>query len=141
MQLIISLTFYLFIQTNSTDTTLVFREINYSEVFEIARKENKPVFLYFHFIGCSGCLKMEQTVFVNKEIQDFLNHNFICYSVNISKPDGIETNKIYRAWDFPSFLFLDPDGNIIYRFVGIRSSEEFIMEANKAFDLFSDNPN
>jgi thioredoxin-related protein len=135
VQLVIALTVYMFFQTEATDTTIVFREISYSEIFDIAKKENKPVFLYFHFIGCSGCLKMEQTVFVNKQIQDFFNQNFICYSVNISKPDGKETRKIYKIWGFPSFLFLDSDGNIIHSFAGIRTSDEFLQEARNALEL------
>ena len=135
MQLILTLTVYLSFQTVATDTTIVFREISYSEIFDIAKKENKPVFLYFHFIGCSGCLKMEQTVFVNKQIHDFFNQNFICYSVNISKPDGIETNKIYKGWGVPSFLFLDTDGNIIHSFAGIRTPDEFLQEARNALEL------
>jgi thioredoxin-related protein len=135
VQLFISLTLYLFFQTNTTDTTIVFREIKYSEIFDQAKKENKPIFLYFHFIGCGGCLKMEKTAFINKEIADIINKNFICYSVNISKPDGIEANKIFKIWGFPSFLFLDSDGNIIHQFVGIRTPDEFIREALNALEL------
>lgn len=131
MQLILTLTVHLFFQTNTADTTIVFREISYSEIFEIAKKENKPVFLYFHFIGCSGCLKMEQTAFVDKKIYSFLNQNFICYSVNISKSDGNEVNKIYKVPGFPTFMFLDSESNIIHTITGIRTPDEFFQECLK----------
>ena len=128
MHLIATLTIYLFFQTNAADTAIVFREINYSEIFDLAKKEDKPIFLYFHFIGCSGCLKMEQTVFTNKKVYDFINQNFICYSVNIAKPEGSEIRKKYDISGFPIFLFLDFNGNIIHKITGPRSPEEFLQE-------------
>jgi hypothetical protein len=45
----------------ANDTTIIFRKIKYSDVFEIAKKENKGVMLYFHFDGCGACIEMERT--------------------------------------------------------------------------------
>lgn len=54
------LTFILWSYTTlASDTTIVFRKINYADLFEVAKKENKSVMLYFHFDGCGGCVTME----------------------------------------------------------------------------------
>ena len=44
----------------AADTTITFRQINYSDVFKLAKQEQKHVFLYFHFDGCGACVKMEK---------------------------------------------------------------------------------
>ena len=137
MNLIIVLTAHLFFQTNSNpvDSTIVFRQVKYSEVFDLAKNENKPILLYFHFNGCGSCIAMEKTVFINKEIIDFVNHNFICYSVNISYQEGKETNAIYNIIGFPTFLFLDFKGKIIHEIIGPQPPDYFIQEARKALEL------
>jgi thioredoxin-related protein len=137
MNLILLLTAHLYFQTNSipSDSTIVFRNVKYSEVFVLAKTENKPILLYFHFNGCSGCITMEKTTFINKEIVEFVNKNFICYSVNISYQEGKETNEIYNIKGFPTFLFLDFKGNIIHEVIGLRPPDYFIQEARKALEL------
>jgi thioredoxin-related protein len=82
-----------FTATASTDSTLFLRPINYSEVFEVAKKENKTVMLYFHFDQCGACRKMEKTAFIDNEVAEFYNKNFVSFEINTRKGEGIETNK------------------------------------------------
>jgi len=137
MNLILVLTFHCFFQTNSTkaDSTIVFSQVKYSEIFELAKKENKPIMLYFHFNGCGACIKLEKTTFINKEVIEFVNQNFICYSVNISYKEGKETNYIYNIRGFPTILFLDTNGKIIHEIIGLQPPDSFIQEARKALEL------
>lgn len=119
----------------ASDTTIVFRQMSYSDLFERAKKEGKGVMLYFHFDGCGGCLQMGKTAFKDKKVIDFYNTNFINFEINTRKKEGVEINKKYNIRLHPTFIFFDNAGNELHRFVGAFSPEEFYKQANDA--LFS----
>ena len=47
------------------------------EAFEIAKKENKAIFISIGYSSCHWCHVMEKNVFENKECADILNESFI----------------------------------------------------------------
>ena len=49
----------------------------YEQGIEIAKKQNKKIFLYFHADWCKYCVKMGETTFVDVNIVDLLNSRFI----------------------------------------------------------------
>ncbi|MBX2947641.1 MAG: thioredoxin fold domain-containing protein [Crocinitomicaceae bacterium] len=113
----------------ASDTTLIFRQLSYSKLFDTAKEENKIVMLYFHFDGCGACFQMEKTVFSDPEVARFYNSNFINFEVNTLKEKGIEVNKVYSIKMHPTYLFLDQSGNELHRIVGVFSPEEFLEQA------------
>ncbi|MDF1697754.1 MAG: thioredoxin fold domain-containing protein [Saprospiraceae bacterium] len=130
----ILLVFIWCVTTSATDTTIVFKKISHSDVFELAKKENKKVMLYFHFDGCGACVTMEKTAFKDKSVFEFFNSNFVNFEINTLKGEGLETNKIYNIKLHPTFLFFDSEGNELHRMVGIFSPEEFYMTAYKTLN-------
>jgi len=136
MRIAIFLTSLLFAVSSisARDTTITFRHISYSDVFALAKEERKPVFLYFHFDGCGACVEMERTAFRDKDVADFYNENFICLAVNTREGDGIEINKIYRVKLHPTFLYLDEDGRVLNKIVGVYNTEEFLLQGKNALN-------
>lgn len=134
MKSISIMTAFLFFPTivNASDTTIVFRKVNYANIFELSKNERKPIFLYFHYDGCGACKKMEMTAFIDKKVIDFYNSHLICFEVNTLKGEGIETNKIYQVKLHPTYLFLDDKGKIIHKIVGTFSPEEFLKQGKDA---------
>jgi len=123
--------------TFGSDTTIVFRQIKYSQLFEVAKKEQKKVMLFFHFDGCSACIKMEKEVFTNRDVYEYYNSSFICFSIDILKGDGVNINKIYNVQTCPTFTYLDPIGNEVHKIVGAFSSDEFIKQGEIAYDTLN----
>lgn len=115
----------------ASDTSIVFRDIPYARLFETAAAEKKMVFMYFHFDGCGACVKMEKTVFRDKGVAEFYNSRFVSLDVNTRKDEGIETNKVYNVRMHPTFLFLDDEGKILHKIVGVFSPDSFVMEAQR----------
>lgn len=127
------LTFLVWSYTSlATDTTIVFRQVDYADLFELAKKENKGVMLYFHFDGCGACVTMERTAFKDKKVVDFYNSNFINFEINTRKGKGIEINNLYNVQLHPTFLFFDNNGNELHKMVGVFSPEEFYRQAYNA---------
>lgn len=134
LALTVTIAFLLHFSAIAADTTIVFRQIRYSEVFKIAKKEKKAVLLYFHFDGCGACVTMEKKTFTNNKVATFYNSNFICFEVNTLKGEGIETNKIYKVQLHPTFLFLDENGNTLNKIVGVFNPDEFVLQAKNALN-------
>lgn len=127
------LTFFVWSYTTlASDTTIVFRQVDYSDLFELAKKENKGVMLYFHFDGCGACVKMERTAFIDKKVFEFYNSNFINFEINTRKGKGIDVNKLYNVQLHPTFLFFDNEGNELHKMVGVFSPEDFYRQAYNA---------
>lgn len=128
----------------ASDTTITFRKIEYSKVFEIAKKENKAVLLYFHFDGCAACVKMEKTAFKDQQVCDFYNSNFVNFEINTKRETGTETNKIYNVRLYPTFIFLDNTGKELHKIVGVFTPEYFFQLAknalytNKTLPIYND---
>ena len=116
----------------ASDTTIVFQQFSYSDLFELAKKEDKGVMLYFHFDGCGACVIMERTAFKDKNVIDYFNKNFINFEINTLKGEGIEVNKLYNIKLHPTFIFFDKEGNELHRLVGVYSPEEFYKQASDA---------
>lgn len=116
----------------ASDTTIVFRKINYSDLFELAKKNNKGVMLYFHFDGCGACVTMEKTAFKDKSVFEYYNTHFVNFEINTLKGIGIEINKKYNIQMHPTFIFFDNTGNESHRIVGVISPKEFYRQANNA---------
>ena len=132
--IVLSVIILLNFNVKASDTTILFRKINYSDVFKTAKQEKKPVFLYFHFDGCGGCVKMEKTVLHKKEVADYMNNNFVCFEINTLEKEGEKINKIYNIRLQPSFMFLDENEKLLTKIVGVFTPEEFIKHAQDAIN-------
>lgn len=113
----------------ASDTTILFQQVNHAHLFELAKKEQKGVMLYFHFDGCGACVKMEKTTFRDPNVVEYYNNNFINVEINTRKGEGIEINKTYNVEMHPTFLFFDHSGNETHKMVGVFSSEVFYQGA------------
>lgn len=132
-QILTILTFFAWsYSTLASDTTIVFRQVNYADLFDLAKKENKGVMLYFHFDGCGACVIMEKTAFKDNNVFDYYNANFINFEINTLKGEGVDINKIYNVKLHPTFIFFDNTGSEIHRIVGVFGPEEFYKQANNA---------
>lgn len=120
----------------SADATVYFRQTGYSNVFGLARSENKAVMLYFSLDGNPQCAKLEKSVFNVQKVAAYINENFVCIeckdvACNVSTNNG--TN-IYKVEKFPTILFLDDNRNILERIEGACSEQELMDQAKKALN-------
>jgi len=60
------------------------------EAFELAKKENKPIFLSIGYSACHWCHVMERESFEDIEIAQKLNENFICIKVDKEERPDID---------------------------------------------------
>ncbi len=121
-------------KTEKTRPMLVdFRQTDELEsVLKRAKAENKLVFVDFYTSWCMPCKIMEQGAFVDYDLADFMNKNFL--NVRVNAEDGIgKTHKNnFLVFAYPTLLFLNGDGTELMRNEGSCSIEDLKKMGRKA---------
>ncbi|MCC9606314.1 thioredoxin domain-containing protein [Blastopirellula sp. JC732] len=87
---------------------------------ELAKKENKPIFLSIGYSSCHWCHVMERESFSDEEIAKFLNAHFVC--IKVDREERPDIDHVYmtavqimtRGGGWPLSVFLTPDGKPFY---------------------------
>lgn len=107
-----------------------------SEIKQKAAAEEKNILIYLHYKGCVYCAKMEKEVFVNKQVAEFYNDQFVNISLDIFKDSlGIYLKKTYEPSGFPAFLYLNKKGELEYHSNGYQSVDEFTKKGKQLISL------
>jgi uncharacterized protein YyaL (SSP411 family) len=90
------------------------------KAFDLARLENKPIFLSIGYSTCHWCHVMARESFENKEVADLLNRWFISIKVDREERPDIDqmymaaTQKMTGGGGWPMSVFLLADGSPFY---------------------------
>lgn len=104
--------------------TLSYYQGTYDELLAEAARSNKPVMLYFHFEGCGACLEMEKDVLADQTVYEFYNSEFLVFSADFK--ESKEIKDLFGVQFAPTFIYLNPSGEVVHKLVGIFSVEDFI---------------
>ena len=129
---IVFLLFLIYTQITLSQSAISFSENGLKPALEKAKTENKPVLLWCYATWCPHCKTMKAGVFIDQAVADYFNRTFICTSQDMEKGEGIELNKELKITSYPTFVFYDPTGTIIYRVEGELKSNVFIQEGKNA---------
>lgn len=112
---------------------LVFEEGTLAATLAKAKEQDKLVFVDVYTSWCGPCKMMSAEVFPQKEAGDFFNANFLNFKADAEKSeDGRHIARTYNVTAYPTFLFVNGDGELVYRFLGAKSVPELIEEGKKA---------
>lgn len=88
-------------------------------VLEQATREKKVVFVEFYASWCAPCKVMEEDVFTQPLVAQYLNSNFLNFHTDFDSPAGQTIAAIYEVEKLPTVLFLAPNGVVLERHLGI----------------------
>ena len=107
---------------------------SFKELLAIAKKENKLLFLDAYTTWCGPCKLMAKNVFPQESVGQFYNANFINSKIDMEKGEGIDLAKIYSVRAYPTYLFINGDGELIHRVTSYYDAPEFINVGKDAID-------
>jgi len=111
-----------------------FFEGDLAAVKKQAQKENKFIFVDAYTTWCGPCKWLSKNIFPQKKVGDFYNKNFVSYSMDMEKGEGIDFRKKYHIRGFPTLLFIDSLGNLVHQGVGAGDADMLIELGKTALD-------
>ena len=82
---------------------------DYNAALKTAKREQKPLLLYFFSKSCVYCVEMEKTTLADKGIDAMLKKDFVFLKIDADK--ATDLTRLYRISGTPSSWFLDASGN------------------------------
>ena len=116
---------------------IAFFQGSFKEAQDLALKEGKMIFVDAYTTWCGPCKRMSKFIFPLDEVGEFYNQNFINVKLDMENGEGREFQKKYRVFAYPTFLFLNGNGDELYRKIGGMDARNFVLTGKKA--LLKDN--
>ncbi|MFS4471425.1 thioredoxin family protein [Chryseobacterium sp. T20] len=111
-----------------------FEEGNFASILAKAKKEKKLVFIDAYASWCGPCKLMVKNIFPLQSVGEYYNSHFINAKIDMEKGEGIELAKKYNVKAFPTYLFIDGNGEAVHRTLGYVEEKDFIQFAKDAED-------
>lgn len=121
---------FIFVATFSfAQDEIKFQDIPFKDLIAKAKKENKIVFIDAYASWCGPCKMMEKNIFTQKSVGDFYNKNFVNARIDMEKGEGRDIAKKYGVRSYPTYLFLNGDGELISQNYGYMEENIFLAMA------------
>lgn len=106
----------------------------FKEILEMAKKENKLVFMDCYTSWCGPCKRLSSQVFPDSSVGVYYNANFINTKFDMEKGEGVELAGRFAIRAYPTLLWLDGDGNVKHKIVGGLDVNGLLQNGKKAID-------
>ena len=113
---------------------IVFENSDFKTIVAKAKKENKIIFLDSYTSWCGPCKLMAKNIFTQKSVGDYYNSHFLNAKIDMEKGEGIELAKKFKVNVYPTYLFIDGNGEVVHRTIGYVEEKDFIQFAKDAED-------
>ncbi len=108
-----------------------FRELSLDRARQAATDGGKRfVLVDFYTVWCGPCKKLDETIWKDQEVRDWLSKEAVCLKVDAEKDEPLADK--YRINVYPTVLLLRPDGAEIDRLVGYRDAKTFLADARES---------
>ncbi len=111
-------------------------DIDLDKIVLDAKKTNKHILVFLHITGCTYCLKMQEWTFDDDKVIEAIKKDFIFVDINVRDEglvsfDNMKISKLKFAKEigypiYPSCLFFDKNGELVYDEVGFRDETQFL---------------
>lgn len=96
------------------------------DVLAAAAKDNKMVFIDFYIDRCAPCKLMDETAFTDVDVLTFYNKHFVNFKVDAIAFDYIELAMQYDVQEYPTLVYLNENGEILYKHYGGATAVELL---------------
>jgi thioredoxin-related protein len=123
-------------------------DVDLDQLVVEAKKTNKHILVFLHITGCNYCLKMQEWTFDDDKVIAAIKKDFIFVDINVRDKglvsfDNMKISKLKFAKEigypmYPTCLFFDKNGELVYDEVGYRDENKFLktlqLVSSKAYD-------
>ena len=111
-------------------------DVDLDKIVIDAKKTDKHILVFLHITGCTYCLKMQEWTFDDDNVIAAMKKDFIFVDINVRDEglvsfDNMKISKLKFAKEigypmYPSCLFFDKNGELVYDEVGFRDEIQFL---------------
>lgn len=105
---------------------------SWQAVIDQSKVQNKPIFVDVYTEWCGPCKWMDQNVFNQPEVGEFMNREFINIKIDAEKGWGKTFVKEYQVQAYPTYLFFNANGEMVMTTMGSKSEDRFLTESRNA---------
>ncbi len=117
-----------------TEEGIQFFTGTWQQALDLAKKENKMIFLDAYASWCGPCKKMKRTTFTDKNVADYYNKNFINVAMDMEKGEGPMLAERFSVEAYPTLVFIKPDGKVFGKTMGFHNANEFLQLGQKVIN-------
>lgn len=130
----LKLSFFLFSLGMFAQDGIKFETETFQNILDKAKKENKLVFLDAFASWCGPCKMLEKNVFTKQEVGTYYNSHFINARFDMEKGEGRDIARKYSITSYPSLLFLNGNGEVVYKGKGYMDVADFLGMGKDVLD-------
>jgi thiol-disulfide isomerase/thioredoxin len=108
-----------------------FKVITLAQAKQIAKDENKPLFVFAHASWCPTCKKMEEEVLIKKELGDAYNNDIVNVAIDVDSAEGHRLKEQFPIRATPTLFFFKPDGTMARKLEGFTDAGVLLAEAGE----------
>ena len=135
-KVVLSLVWILVCATMGFAQGVKFETGTWSDMLAKAKAENKLIFVDVYTQWCGPCKNVAKNVFPQQKMGDVYNKQFINFQIDAESPAGKEFVKQYPVDGYPTFFYINAEGQVINKAVGGRDVDGFLQEA-KMLDIYA----
>jgi thioredoxin-related protein len=119
---------------------------SWKQILAQAKVEKKNIFIDAYATWCGPCKKMDADVYTDSKIADYVNQSFIPVKIQFDQTkndppqikdwysDAKKIQEDFQITAFPTYLFISPSGQLIYRSMGYQDVDQFMTLLKTAND-------
>ncbi len=97
-----------------------------------AAQADLPILVKVGTEWCTACNSFDSASTSDADMKKALHKNVVYYRVDAEKGNGAEFAKTYNVHNYPSFLLLNAEGEVMDRWAGFKSADHFTTSLTKA---------
>ncbi|MEY4926709.1 MAG: hypothetical protein RI894_1145 [Bacteroidota bacterium] len=122
------------IGAQTAEKGIQFHHDNWEKVIAEAKASNKLIFLDAYTSWCGPCKWMAANIFTNDTAAQFYTKNFVNAKFDMEKGEGKTLAERYYVAMYPTFLFINGDGEVVHQACGSMPLLKFIALGELAND-------
>jgi thioredoxin 1 len=111
-----------------------FSQQSYKQVLAKAKASHRRVFVDAYATWCAPCKELRKTTFKDAKAAAYFNKNFINFSIDVEKGDGVELAKAWQVEGLPTLLIVDENGKVLANHTGFVDGNGLLQFAEEASD-------
>lgn len=119
-------------KNSTTSQVIKFSKPGFEKALEVAKEQNKIVFVDFWASWCGPCRSMDAEVLSDPELAKFFNENFINYKIDADSEESILPKINYDVRSLPTYVWVNGNGEMIHIYKGTTTISNFIAQAKMA---------